>query len=186
MGKDKETGLTDRQQQFCQEYIIDLNATKAAIRAHYSPDTARQIGCELLTKVNIQDYISELKQVRAKRCKISQDNVLKELGKIGFIDIRDLYREDGRLKLPHELSDQAAASLASLEIEEIFEFNPVSKDKEKVGEVKKVRLHNKISALELLGKHVGIFEKDNAQKKQDLYNPEVIAAIAAKINGNAK
>lgn len=176
--------LTAKQKAFCEEYLIDLNATQAAIRAGYSVDSAKEIGCENLTKPNIQILISELKAVRSKRCEISQDNVLKELAKIGFADIRDFYNSNGQLKLPSDLSDQAAASLSGIDIDEIFGFNPESEQKEKIGETKKIKLHNKITALDLLGRHLGIFEKDNKQRSSEGLKLIIKEVITQDVRGN--
>ena len=71
--------LTPKQQRFVEEYLVDLNATQAAIRAGYSETTARQQGCENLTKPNIQDAIAEAMQERSERTELSQDWVLSEL-----------------------------------------------------------------------------------------------------------
>lgn len=101
--------LTDRQARFCEEYLIDLNATQAAIRAGYSEKTANRIASELLSKLDIQEKIAELKAERAKRTEMTQDSVIQEL---------------------------AAVARA---------------------EVKGVRAVDKLKALELLGKHLGMF-----------------------------
>ncbi len=71
--------LTDRQKRFCDEYLIDLNATQAAIRAGYSENTARQMACENLTKPNIQEYISERMKEKEKALIADQDEVLEYL-----------------------------------------------------------------------------------------------------------
>jgi phage terminase small subunit len=76
--------MTDKQDIFCQEYMIDLNATQAAIRAGYSPDTARDIGCENLAKPNIQDRIAELMAGRNQRTNVPQDKVIRELSFVAF------------------------------------------------------------------------------------------------------
>lgn len=101
--------LTDRQARFCEEYLIDLNATQAAIRAGYSEKTAREQAAQNLSKLNIQEKIAELKAERSKRTEITQDSVIQEL---------------------------AAVARA---------------------EVKGVRAVDKLKALELLGKHLGMF-----------------------------
>ena len=80
--------LTAKQEIFCREYIIDLNATQAAIRAGYSKKTANRIASENLSKLDIQKKIQELQQERAERTEITQDKVLKELAGIGFAPIR--------------------------------------------------------------------------------------------------
>ena len=79
--------LTAKQEIFCREYIIDLNATQAAIRAGYSKKTANRIASENLSKLDIQKKIQELQQERAERTEITQDKVLKELAGIGFAPI---------------------------------------------------------------------------------------------------
>ena len=71
--------LNEKQKQFCEEYIIDLNGTQAAIRAGYSKKTARAIANELLTKLNIQEYICELKNKRSERVKYSQDELMRDI-----------------------------------------------------------------------------------------------------------
>ncbi|WP_213469940.1 terminase small subunit, partial [Paenibacillus dendritiformis] len=84
--------LTAKQKAFVQEYLIDLNATQAAIRAGYSAKTARKIGQENLTKPDIQKAIQEAMDARAKRTEITADRVLQELAKIGFANITDYLR----------------------------------------------------------------------------------------------
>ena len=76
--------LTDKQKQFCEEYLIDLNATQAAIRSGYSKNSAKEIGCQHLTKLNIQEYIQELKNKRSERVQITQDDIARDL-----IEIKD-------------------------------------------------------------------------------------------------
>ena len=71
--------LNEKQKQFCEEYIIDLNGTQAAIRAGYSKKTARSIANELLTKLDIQEYICELKKKRSERVKYSQDELMRDI-----------------------------------------------------------------------------------------------------------
>lgn len=71
--------LNDKQKQFCEEYIIDLNGTQAAIRAGYSKKTARAIANELLTKLDIQEYIQKLKNKRSNRVKYSQDELMRDI-----------------------------------------------------------------------------------------------------------
>ncbi|MBR2499795.1 MAG: terminase small subunit, partial [Clostridia bacterium] len=79
--------LTDKQKRFCQEYIIDFNATQAAIRAGYSEKTAYSIGDENLRKPEIKNYIEELKTELKKQTDIKLDNIIEEACKIGFADI---------------------------------------------------------------------------------------------------
>ena len=78
--------LGARQKRFCEEYLVDLNATQAAIRAGYKEKTARSQGQRLLTNVDIQKYISELQKQQSQRTGITADTVLKELKKIALTD----------------------------------------------------------------------------------------------------
>lgn len=113
--------LTAKQERFCTEYIIDLNATQAAIRAGYSVKTANRIASENLSKPDIQRKIQELQQERAERTEITQDRVLKELAGIGFA--------------------------------------PITKGK--------IKAADKTKALELLGRHLGMFT-DKLQIEGDI------------------
>lgn len=176
--------LTAKQELFCNEYLIDLNATQAAIRAGYSVDTAKQMGCENLAKPYLNEYISELKAIRLKKCEISQENVLKELAKIGFANIRNFYNPDGNLRKPHELDDNSAAALASIDVDEIKEYNRDTGTRDVVGITKKIKLHSKTTALDLLGRHLGIFEKDNKQRSSEGLKLIIKEVITSDVRGN--
>lgn len=143
--------LTKRQKRFCKEYLIDLNGTQAAIRAGYSERTANVISCQLLTKLNIQEKIQQEMQERSERTDITQDKVLRELARIGFTDMKDYASWSGdNVKLVDSTlltSDQTAA------VAEICQT--VSKD----GGSIKFKLHDKVSALEKIGKHLGMFKE---------------------------
>ena len=71
--------MNDKQKQFCEEYIIDLNGTQAAIRAGYSEKTANRIASELLSKLDIQEYIQNIKNKRSERVKYSQDELMRDI-----------------------------------------------------------------------------------------------------------
>ncbi len=85
--KSSKNQLTDKQVRFCEEYVKDENATQSAIRAGYSEKTARSCGARLLTNVNIQKQIVNIKKDLAKSAKITRDDLLSELKKIGFAEI---------------------------------------------------------------------------------------------------
>lgn len=82
-----EKKLTERQKRFADEYLIDLNATQAAVRAGYSVNTAEQTASRLLTYVKVQDYIQRSMKERQKRTEMTQDMIIDELKKIGFADV---------------------------------------------------------------------------------------------------
>lgn len=83
-------GLTPKEQEFVDQYLIDLNGTQAAIRAKYSARTARQIATQLLSKLHIQLAITEARKAQQERTQITADRVVMELGMIAFADAREL------------------------------------------------------------------------------------------------
>ena len=97
------------QQRFIQEYLIDPNATKAAIRAGYSAKTARFVGCKNITKANIAEAIEKAQTKRAERCEVTGDMVVDELRKIGFANMADYVSVDGDLDFAALTRDQTAA-----------------------------------------------------------------------------
>lgn len=142
-----------KHERFCQEYIIDLNATKAAERAKYSKRTANEQGCRLLANVSVQKRIAKLKEERAARTQITQDRVIEELKILAFSDFRDygeIVKEFGidRLKLNtfKEIKGEATRAIKSIS-------EKISKD----GVQLSFKLHGKTQAIELLGKHLGMF-----------------------------
>lgn len=159
MSKNK---LTDKQECFCQEYLIDLNATQAAIRVDYSEKTATEQGSRLLTNVNVQERISELKKERSERIKIEVDRVLKEIARVAFADPRELYDEGGRLKDICELDDDTAAIVSGVDIQTTHYGGQTEKDVE----TKKIRMWNKIQALELAGRHLVLFTDKQIVKEE--------------------
>jgi len=113
--------LTPKQERFVAEYLIDLNATQAAIRTGYSAKTAASQGARLLKQGGVARAVQAAQQARAVRTEITQDRVLQELARIAFFDIRRLYRADGSMKDPCELDADTAAALASIEVKEELE-----------------------------------------------------------------
>jgi len=152
--------LTDKQRLFIEEYLLDLNATQAAIRAGYSEDTARQQGSRLLSNVNIQKEIKKAKQERIERTKITQDRVLKELSKIGFADINDFLRFGtektviGRDESGEPITDYA--NVVELKDSQEVDGSVISEVQLKDGKLK-FKLHDKMKALNDIGRHLGMF-----------------------------
>lgn len=146
--------LTAKQQAFVNEYIIDLNATQAAIRAGYSEDTAGAIGHENLNKPEISDAVQVGMDLRADRTRITADRVLVEVAKLGFSNIKNLFTEGGRLRNLNTLPDEVAASIQSVEV--VTKRVEGGEDHE-VEYVHKIKMADKKASLELLGKHLKLF-----------------------------
>lgn len=124
--------LTEKQKRFCEEYLVDLNATQAALRAGYSEKTAYSIGDENLKKPEIQKYLRELMQERSQRTEVTADTVIRELKQIALAEDVEISGRD------------------------------------------------KIKALELLGKHLGMFQSsaDNSEMLRKL--DEVLGGIKSE------
>lgn len=139
---------------FAQEYIIKFNGTEAAIKAGYAEKSARVTASRLLTQDNIQELIQFYMKEREKRTEITGDMVIQELAKLALSDIRELYDDTGRLLEPHELSDNAAASVSSFKV---TSTQIGSKDNLEEKTIEEYKRHSKEKALELLGRHFGLF-----------------------------
>ncbi|GAW29597.1 terminase small subunit [Carboxydocella sp. ULO1] len=141
--------LTPKQQRFIEEYLIDLNATQAAIRAGYSPKTAHEQGAQLLAKISIREAIDKAIAERSRRTGITQDRVLRELAKVAFVNATDIIDMDDAAIRDDANRDDTAA-IAGVKVKRI----PTE-----AGEIieREVKIYDKIKALELLGKHLGMF-----------------------------
>lgn len=146
----KSIDLNEKQLRFTTEYLVDLNGKQAAIRAGYSSKTAESQASRLLRNVKVQEAIQEAMDARAERTKITIDQVLAELGRIGFSNIKDFVKFDAdgvvRIKDSEELTPEQAACIAEITQSESDKSNNF-----------KFKLCDKLKALELLGRHLKMF-----------------------------
>lgn len=158
--------MTKKQKRFVEEYLIDLNATQAAIRAGYSPDTAGSIGGENLQKPEISDAIAKAMAERSRRTGINQDRVLRELAKIAFVnaaEVLDLKTATVR----EDATPEDTAAIQSVKVKESFSESGQMTERE-------IRMADKLKALELLGKHLGMYQNnvnvsvESSQKLDDI------------------
>ena len=148
--KSKKIELNDKQKRFCQEYLIDLNATQSAKRAGYSEKTAYSQGQRLLKHVVIQKEIILLQKKQEKRTEIEADKILLELARVAFAQITDFIDQGDKgisLKKLDELTDAQKACIAEV----------VEQPLEDGGSYSKIKLHSKLRALELLGRNKKLF-----------------------------
>lgn len=144
-------GLTAKQAAFVREYLLDLNATQAAIRAGYSAKTAEQQGPRLLGNVGVAAEIMKAQAYRAERTQVDADWVLRRLADEADADLADLYDEHGGLKPVHDWPPIWRKGLvAGIDAEEIRHDGAV------VGMIRKVKLSDRVKRLELIGKHVNV------------------------------
>ena len=138
--------MTKKQKRFIEEYLIDLNATQAAIRAGYSPDTAKSIGSENLTKPDIKAQIARAMAERSRRTGVNADRVIMELAKIAFVNANDVIDAETATLKPDALPEDTAA-IQSVKVKTFGED----------GLGREIKMADKLKALELLGKHLGMF-----------------------------
>lgn len=141
--------MTAKQKRFCEEYLIDLNATQAAIRAGYSPETAKSVGSENLTKPDLRARIDAEIAKRSRRTSVSADRVVRELAKIAFVNAADIIDPDTATVRP-DASEEDKACIAAVKFRSSSGESSDSVERE-------IRLCDKLKALELLGKHLGMF-----------------------------
>ena len=141
--------LTPKQTRFCQEYLIDLNGTQAAIRAGYSKRTPNAIACELLGKPEIQAEIDKLLVKRSERTGVTADRVIQELKSVAFANLAEYMTWDGNSMSIKKFSDLTVEQKAA--IGELYETVNVA------GVNRRIKLIDKLKALELLGKHLKLF-----------------------------
>lgn len=138
-----------RQDVFVEEYLIDLNATQAAIRAGYSVKTANEQASRLLANVKIQTKIAKAMAERSKRTGVNQDRVILELARIAFANAKDIINtEDGSVR--EGATEDDLACIQSVKVKTMNGDKGFSEERE-------VRLFNKMEALEKLGKHLGMW-----------------------------
>lgn len=154
MARRTAAGLTDKQERFCREYLIDLNATQAAIRAGYSARGASVQGSTLLGNPKVQGRLHELQGERNERLEWDADRVLRELIDLAEFDLVDCFTEEGGLRAIHEIPALARKSITAIESVELFEMN--RGNREQVGETKKLKLNDRRATLQLIGQHIGI------------------------------
>ena len=141
--------MTKKQQRFVEEYLIDLNATQAAIRAGYSPHTANEQAAQNLAKLNIRAAVDRAIAERSKRTGINQDRVLLELARVGFANAEDIINLDTGTVLTNATRDDTAAIQS-------MRAKTIPTEQGDISEYE-IRLYDKLKALELLGRHLGLF-----------------------------
>lgn len=147
--KRENMALTDKQEMFCREYLIDLNATQAAIRAGYSAKTANRTASENMSKPDIQSRIAELKSQRNDLVGINATYVLNRLIEIDQMDVVDILLQNGELKPIKDWPKVWRTTLSGIDVVEVASGDNIAL-------LKKIKWPDKVKNLELLGKHVSV------------------------------
>ena len=167
--------LSDKQQRFVEEYLIDLNATQAAIRAGYSTKTAEQIAYKLLQKSSVSEAVARAKADRSRRTGITQDRVLQELARVAFLNPADVLNLNTAEVLDAAHEDNVRA-ISSVKVKYI-----PHKDYDDDGEIvietaieREVKLCDKLKALDMICKHLGMYDKDKPSEADEGNNSGVV------------
>lgn len=168
--------LTPRQSRFVDEYLIDLNGKKAAIRAGYAERSAEGTASRLLSNAKVQASLEKRQQERSRRTQVDADYVLHRLTEIDQLDVADILEDDGRAKPISQWPKAWRQSISGLDVQEIM-----TGDIEAV--VRKVKWPDKLKNIELLGKHVSVkaFEDEKEGGADDL--AEALTKMADKLPG---
>lgn len=146
--------LTAKQQRFVVEYLVDLNATQAAIRAGYAAKGAKDQAYQLMQRPVIAAAIKEAMEARNQRTQVDADYVLNRLTEIDQMDLLDILDDDMSIKPLSKWPKVWRQSLSGFDIAEMFEG--VGKERDLIGLMKKIKWPDKVKNLELLGKHVNV------------------------------
>lgn len=155
------------QLRFIEEYLVDVNATQAAIRAGYSEKTAHSQGQRLLKHVGVAAEIQKRMNERSARTEITSDKVLHELARLGFSDLRKLFNDNGSLRPISEIDDDTAACISSVEVVTRPSGSVDADGNREVEYVHKIRMWDKNSALEKIGKHLVMFTDKTRLEGED-------------------
>lgn len=154
--------LTPKQERFVREYLVDLNATQAAIRAGYSKKTANEQGSRLLAHVSIQEAIAKGTEKKAAKLEVTADRVLRELALIGFCDMADHVdigsEGEVRVKTFDEMPEGSSRVISGIKEKKRILGSGEGDGNEVIMEATlEYKHHDKVKALELLGKHLGMW-----------------------------
>jgi phage terminase small subunit len=172
----RQVKLTAKQEAFVREYLVDLNATQAAIRAGYKAVNAHTVASQNLAKPYVAERIQELMDERSKKTEITAERVLEELAKMAFANIANIYDDQGRLLPVKEMPEDVAACLQE-----------VTEGVDRNGDVqRKYKMADKKSTLELLGKHLKLFtdKTEVTGKDGEQLMPTTVQLVAPKGSGS--
>lgn len=169
--KQAKMAITDKHKLFAMHYALTGVAEDSALKAGFTKSTSHSKSYKWVGQSRnesfypeLYDLVEEIKVTHIqpkleKQFNITADRVLTELARLGFSDVRQLFNDEGALKPINELTDDVAACVSSVEVEELFDGG--GKDKVQIGFTKKIKLWDKKGSLEMLGKHLGIWKENS-------------------------
>ena len=162
----EDSELNEKQLIFAKEYLVCMNATQSAVKAGYSEKTAYSQGCRLLKNVKVKAYVDYHLKNRASKLDITPNKILEELGHIAFFNINNIF-DGNSLKEVSELPDNVTRAISSIK-------SRMEKSGDGFAEVTEIKSNDKLRAIELLMKYLGMFATDNEQTKDEKTIIEII------------
>ena len=169
----------ERMKLFVLEYRKDFNASRAAIAVGYAKGRAKQRGCELLQREDVQTLLREAQERVLATARKTEDDILRELEHVAFLDIGEAFGETGDL-LPmvevngKRMPERVRRAISGMDVEELFEGS--GDERRQSGIVRKVKLSDKLRALEMYGKHIGMFKTDVRLSADQSFADLILAA----------
>jgi len=167
--------LTEKEKNFCHEYVVDWNGARAARAAGYSEKTSKDIAYQNSTKLHIQQYIEFIKNDYEMLCGISKTKQIKELYKIAYSSIANLHNTWIDLREFESLTDEQKEAIESIDTktESKYQYNPETESKEQI-EVKyvKIKLYSKLTAIESINKMMGYNAADKLEHSGEIKTTE--------------
>jgi phage terminase small subunit len=191
----KSEGMTPKQRLFALEYLVAVNATKAAERAGYSERTAASQGARLLKNVKVAEFLKSQMRKLEQRTELTVDRLEEELARIVGFDPRRAYDEEGKLLAVSEMPEDVARALTGFEEEALFDTVVVGegprggkvKEKVQVGVTRKVKWHSKVEAIALGLKRRGalIDRHEDVTPKEEISDEDgaILAALRHEVQG---
>ncbi|MGO8732469.1 MAG: terminase small subunit [Terriglobia bacterium] len=170
--------LKPRQQSFVEQYLVDMNGTKAVIRAGYSEKGADVQAARLLGNVRIATAIQKARNARSQRVEISQDRTIQEIARGCFWDVANMFNEDGSLKEIRELDYNTRMAIAGFEV--VTLYHGEGEQKHTYGRLNKIKLVDRRDYLELLGRHQGLFKNELMMKHE--FTAELMRIVGGGID----
>lgn len=151
--------LTEKQSMFCKYYIIDFNATNAAIQAGYKPKSARQMGHNLVSNPKIQKHLAIISKKLCQKLEVTKERVVEEFARIAFFNIQEAYDKNGNLLPVLDMPENVARAINKLKRNELNEekFGP------NAGYEIEVAFSDKKSALDSLAKYLNLYDDKKPQ-----------------------
>lgn len=140
-------GVHQRRTRFVKEFLIDQNATQAAIRAGYSEKSAKVTGCRLLTDANVLRAIGERNEVINNKLDLTAERLKMELARLCYFDAANFFNPDGSAKAITDLDEDSRRAIAGFEMAELYEGS--GEERKQAGYIKKFKLPDKTRAIEL-------------------------------------